>query len=136
MFTDINTANGVLEYMGQMPIYLLQPKHNYWQPQNFSVDFVIITWLLHSVQFPCILHLILHAVAADAPSPLADVYAQIIKDLTEAAADLPNTPAAGTGKPVTKPVALYLLAKTYLWRGWSSAGTTADFTRHIPLQKV
>ena len=35
------------------------------------------------------------ASAADAPAPLADLYAQIIKDFTEAAADLPNIPAAG-----------------------------------------
>ena len=48
------------------------------------------------------------ASAADAPAPLADLYAQIIKDFTESAADLPNTPAAGTGKPASKATALYL----------------------------
>jgi hypothetical protein len=68
------------------------------------------------------------ASAADAPAPLADLYVQIIKDFTESAADLPNVPAAGTGKPATKPTALYLLAKTYLWRGWSSVAQPSDFT--------
>ena len=68
------------------------------------------------------------ASTADAPAPLADVYAQIIKDFTESAVDLPNTPAAGTGKPGTKATALYLLSKTYLWRGWSSVAQASDFT--------
>jgi hypothetical protein len=67
------------------------------------------------------------ASAADAPASLTDLYAQIIKDFTEAATDLPNTPAAGTGKPATKATALYLLAKTYLWRGWAT-NAQADFT--------
>ncbi|MEO5943198.1 MAG: RagB/SusD family nutrient uptake outer membrane protein, partial [Ferruginibacter sp.] len=68
------------------------------------------------------------ASASDAPAPLADVYAQIIKDFTESAADLPNTPAAGLGKPACKATALFLLSKTYLWRGWSSAAQGSDFT--------
>jgi hypothetical protein len=68
------------------------------------------------------------ASAADAPAPLADIYAQMIKDFTESAADLPNLPAANTGKPATKSTALFLLAKTYLWRGWSAAAQPGDFT--------
>ena len=65
--------------------------------------------------------------SADSRQPIADVYDAIIKDLTEAIADLPNTPAAGTGKPATKATAMYLLAKTYLTRGWSSAAQATDF---------
>ena len=68
------------------------------------------------------------AFSADSPAPLAEVYAQIIKDLTDAAVDLPNTPAVNTGKPAYKATALYLLAKTYLWRGWSDAAQPTDFT--------
>ena len=59
--------------------------------------------------------------------PVAAVYEQIIKDLTEAAADLPNTPTAPfLGKAATKPVAQLLLAKAYLTRGWLN-NTAADF---------
>jgi hypothetical protein len=68
------------------------------------------------------------ASAADTRAPIADVYAQIIKDLTEAANDLPNTVPMTIGKPATKATALYLLAKTYLWRGWSTAAQPNDFT--------
>jgi starch-binding outer membrane protein, SusD/RagB family len=70
----------------------------------------------------------------DAPAALADVYAQIIKDFTDAAADLPNTPPASTGKPATKPTALFLLAKTYLWRGWAT-NSQADFTQSFTIAK-
>ena len=134
MFTNINTANGVLEF-----------------GTDANIPAAAKTQLLAQAKFLrafCYYHLItsfgavpLHttfntsASAADAPAPLADLYAQVIKDLTEAAADLPNTPAAGTGKPATKPTALFLLAKTYLWKGWSSVGSTADFQQAYTIAK-
>jgi len=127
MFIDINTANGILQYGA-----------------DANIPATTKTQLLAQAKFLrgfCYYHLVatfgavpLHttfntsASTADAPAPLADVYAQIIKDLTDASADLPNTPAATTGKPATKATALYLLAKTYLWRGWSAAAQPADFT--------
>jgi starch-binding outer membrane protein, SusD/RagB family len=58
--------------------------------------------------------------------PISEVYAAIIKDLTEAAADLPNKPALSKGQ-ASKPAALFLLAKAYLTRGWSSAAQPTDF---------
>lgn len=127
MFIDINTANGVLEYgaSANMPAatktqVLAQAKFL----RAFCYFYLVTTF------GPVPLHTTFNtsATTADAPAPLADVYAQIIKDLTEAATDLPNTPAAGTGKPATKATALYLLAKTYLWRAWSSAAQASDFT--------
>ena len=51
-----------------------------------------------------------------------------MKDFTEAAADLPNTPVANTGKPAAKATALFLLSKAYLWRGWSAVAQPTDFT--------
>jgi hypothetical protein len=61
--------------------------------------------------------------------PSAEVYAQIIKDLTEAEAALPVT-ATDYGR-VTKGAAQFLLARVYLTRGWnfnnSLGGTAADF---------
>jgi starch-binding outer membrane protein, SusD/RagB family len=58
--------------------------------------------------------------------PISEVYAAIIKDLTEAAADLPNKPALSKGQ-ASKSAALFLLAKAYLTRGWSSAAQPTDF---------
>lgn len=61
--------------------------------------------------------------------PSAEVYTQIIKDLTEAEAALPVT-ATDYGR-VTKGAAQFLLSKVYLTRGWnfnnSLGGTAADF---------
>jgi len=61
--------------------------------------------------------------------PSAEVYTQIIKDLTEAEAALPVTPT-DYGR-ATKGAAQFLLAKVHLTRGWnfnnSLGGTAADF---------
>lgn len=59
-------------------------------------------------------------------APIADVYAAIIKDLTEASQELPNTSNQSKGR-ATKPAALHLLAKVYLQRGWSAAAQPTDF---------
>ncbi|PWJ55937.1 putative outer membrane starch-binding protein [Dyadobacter jejuensis] len=62
--------------------------------------------------------------------PAAEVYAQIIKDLTEAEQALPVT-ATDYGR-ATKGAAQFLLARVYLTRGWnfkqSLGGSNADFT--------
>jgi hypothetical protein len=56
------------------------------------------------------------------------VYAQIIKDLTEAVDELPAVPTAPfLGKTATSATAKYLLAKAYLTKGWSTAGASSDF---------
>jgi len=61
--------------------------------------------------------------------PSAEVYTQILKDLTEAEAALPAT-ATDYGR-VTKGAAQFLLARVYLTRGWnfnnSLGGSAADF---------
>ncbi|MEQ6119490.1 RagB/SusD family nutrient uptake outer membrane protein [Reichenbachiella sp. MALMAid0571] len=61
--------------------------------------------------------------------PAADVYTQIISDLTAAEATLPVT-ATDYGR-VTKGTAQFLLARVYLTRGWnynnSLGGSNADF---------
>ena len=127
-FTDINTLNGVLEYGPTIDLaddtrkqYLAQAK------------FLRAFWYFYLVQtfgdVPLHTTFITVPSQADSRQPVAEVYEQIIKDLTEAAADLPNTPTAPfLGKAATKPVALYLLAKVYLTRGWLN-NTQADFTQ-------
>lgn len=126
LFIDINTANGVLQYGGSANIapatktqLLAQAKFL----RGFCYYYLVTTF----GQVPLHTTFSSTASASDAPAPLADLYAQIIKDFTESAVDLPNTPAAGTGKPATKATALYLLSKTYLWRGWSAAAQPTDF---------
>ena len=61
--------------------------------------------------------------------PSAEIYTQIIKDLTEAEAALPAT-ASDYGR-ATKGAAQFLLAKVHLTRGWnyknSLGGSAADF---------
>lgn len=128
LFIDINTANGVLQYGADADIPAATKTQLLAQAKflrGFCYFYLVTTFgavPLHTTFSTT-------ASAADAPAPLADLYAQMIKDFTEAAADLPNVPAPTTGKPATKPTALYLLAKTYLWRGWSSAAQTGDFTQ-------
>jgi hypothetical protein len=64
-----------------------------------------------------------------------DVYAQIIKDLTESVSKLPAT-QTDAGR-ATQGAAKFLLAKVYLTRGWNYAGalggTATDFTSALKL---
>jgi hypothetical protein len=130
-FQDINTLNGVLEYGQAIDSLSLAPatKRAYMAQAKFLRAF----WYFYLVQtFGDVpLHTSFISVATKSASrqPAAQVYEQIIKDLNEAIVDLPNTPTSPfLGKPATKPVALYLLAKVYLTRGWLN-NSTADFTQ-------
>jgi starch-binding outer membrane protein, SusD/RagB family len=134
MFLDINTANGVLEFGGSANIPAAT-KTLLLAQAKFLRGFCYYQLVTTFGAVPLHTTFNTTAVASDAPAALADIYAQIIKDLTESSADLPNTPATGTGKPATKPTALYLLAKTYLWRGWSTAAQATDFTQAYTIAK-
>jgi len=59
--------------------------------------------------------------------PIALVYDQIVKDLTEAINELPFKASPTPGR-AAKGVAKHLLAKVLLTRGWSSAAKPTDFT--------
>ena len=127
-YQDINTLNGVLQF-GQTIDLPAATRAQYLAQAKFLRAF----WYYYLVQtfgdVPLHTTFITVPSFADSRQPIADVYAQIIKDCTEAAADLPNTPTTPfLGKAATKPAALYLLGKTYLARGWSSASQPADFT--------
>lgn len=127
MFSNINTLNGVLQYIeaAEMPA---ATKTQVIAQSKFLRGFCYFYLVTTFGAVPLHVTFNTAAVSADSPAPLAEVYAQIIKDLTDAAVDLPNTPAVNTGKPAYKATALYLLAKTYLWRGWSDAAQPTDFT--------
>ncbi len=135
MFIDINTANGVLEYGANANIPAATKTQLLAQAKflrGFCYYYLVTTF----GAVPLKTTFNTSPSAADAPAPIADVYALIIKDLTEASADLPNTPAAGLGKPATKPTALFLLAKTYLWRGWSNVAQPTDFQQAYTISKA
>lgn len=125
-YQDINTLNGVLQY-GQTIDLPDATRRQYLAQAKFLRAF----WYFYLVQtwgdVPLHLTFITVPTQADSRQPVAQVYEQILKDFTEAAADLPNTPTAPfLGKAATKPVALYLLAKAYLTRGWLTNNQT-DF---------
>ncbi len=64
----------------------------------------------------------------------SEIYSQIISDLTEAEAALPEKGATEYGR-ATKGAAQFLLARVYLTRGWnynnSLGGTEADFDKAV-----
>ncbi|MHA4739422.1 RagB/SusD family nutrient uptake outer membrane protein [Dyadobacter sp. MSC1_007] len=127
-FQDINTLNGVLKY-GQTIELAEATRKQYLAQAKFLRAF----WYFYLVQTwgDVPLHTEFITVPSQGASrqPAAQVYELIIKDLTEAAADLPNQPTAPfLGKAATKPVAQFLLAKVYLTRGWLN-NTAADFTQ-------
>ena len=127
-YQDINTLNGVLQYGASTDLpdasrkqYLAQAK------------FLRAFWYFYLVQtygeVPLHLEFITIASAADSRAPIAEVFDQIILDLTDASVNLPAVPTAPfLGKAATSATAKYLLAKTYLTRGWSSAAQSGDFT--------
>ncbi|MGG7664397.1 RagB/SusD family nutrient uptake outer membrane protein [Dyadobacter sp. BHUBP1] len=131
-FQDINTLNGVLQY-GQTIDLPEATRKQYLAQAKFLRAF----WYFYLVQTwgDVPLHTEFITVPSQAASrqPAAQAYELIIKDLTEAAADLPNQPTAPfLGKAATKPVAQFLLAKAYLTRGWLN-NTAADFSKAAAL---
>jgi hypothetical protein len=126
-FQDINTLNGVLKY-GQSINVDANTKKQYLAQAKFLRGF----WYFYLVQtfgaVPLHTEFITVPSQADKRSSVDSIYALVIQDLTDAAADLPNTVTAPfLGKAATKPVAQLLLAKAYLTRGWLN-NTASDFT--------
>lgn len=127
-YTDINTLNGVLEY-GQSIDLPDATRKQYLAQAKFLRGF----WYFYLVQtfgdVPLNTTFITVPSQAASRQPVAQVYEQIIKDLTEAAADLPDKPTAPfIDKAACKPVAQLVLAKAYLTRGWLN-NNQADFTQ-------
>jgi starch-binding outer membrane protein, SusD/RagB family len=127
LFIDINTANGVLQYGADISMDETK-KAQLLAQAKFLRAFCYFYLVTTYGDVPLHLTLNTSVVAADTRAPAADVYEAIIKDLLDAASVLPNQPSATLGKPACKSTALYLLAKTYLWRGWSDAAKASDFT--------
>jgi hypothetical protein len=130
-FQDINTINGVLQYGQAIDSSTLAPAtlRMYMAQAKFLRAF----WYFYLVQtwgdVPLHTQFISVATKSASRQPAAQVYEQIIKDLNEAIVELPNKPVQPfLSKAATKPVAMYLLAKVYLTRGWLN-NSNADFTQ-------
>ncbi|MET0636878.1 MAG: RagB/SusD family nutrient uptake outer membrane protein [Chitinophagaceae bacterium] len=134
MFIDINTANGVLQYGADADIPAAT-KTQLLAQAKFLRGFCYFYLVTTFGEVPLHVTFNTSASAADAPAPLAELYDQIIRDFTESAVDLPVVPATGTGKPAFRATALYLLAKTHLWRGWSDAAQPTDFQQAYSIAK-
>jgi hypothetical protein len=113
-YQDINTLNGVLQF-GATANLPDATRKQYLAQAKFLRAFYYFYLVQTYGDVPLHTEFITTASTADSRSPIADVFAQIITDLTEAAADLPAQ--------VTAP----FLGKTAT-RGWSSAAQTGDFT--------
>jgi hypothetical protein len=133
-YQDINTLNGVLEF-GPAAFADERIRTAYLAQAKFLRAF----YYYHLVQtfgdVPLHTTFINTATRSDSRAPIADVYAQIIKDLTEASTELQTKPGENAspfgGHAATKASALYLLSKTYLSRGWSKAAQTDDFSNSL-----
>ncbi len=133
-YQDINTLNGILFYGATAD---LDPATR--QQYLAQAKFLRAFWYFYLVQtfgdVPLHTTFITTPSSADSRQPVADVYNQIIKDLTEASSELQvSSPAVSTaaqpfgGKAASQAVAKYLLAKVYLTRGWLN-NTMADFSQ-------
>ncbi|MCI1186210.1 RagB/SusD family nutrient uptake outer membrane protein [Hymenobacter sp. DH14] len=126
-YQQINNANGVLKYgpaaTGIAPARLTQllAEAKLLRAQYYFIlvqDFGDVPLMLDFVDSPT---------KDITRAPMASVYTQIVKDLTEAMATIADKPAQ-PGR-VTRATALHLLSKVYLTRATAiPAGATADYT--------
>ena len=147
MYEDINTLNGAIQYAGTVSFdptikaqYVAQAKFL----RAFIYFYLVQTYggvtnaggvsIASTSGAPLHTTFVTAATTADQPATLAALYGQIIQDLTDAAAALPNTitasdpfSGAGTGKTATAATAQAYLAKVYLTRGYTAAAQSGDF---------
>jgi starch-binding outer membrane protein, SusD/RagB family len=137
-YQDINTLNGVLQYAQTLPADTIVDQC------VAQAHFLRAFWYYHLVinfgDVPLHTTFITAPSTSDSRQPMAQVYDTIISDLNYAAANLQVTsPVNATsqapfgGKAAAQGVALYLLGKTYLTRGWSSAAVSNDFQQAISI---
>ncbi len=128
IYTSINTLNGILE-IGPAANMPAATKTQYLAQAKFLRGFIYFYLVQTYGSVPLHTTFITVPSVADSRAPVADIYVQVIKDLTEASTELPDKVTAPfLGKAATKPAALHLLAKAYLTRGWLN-NTAADFTQ-------
>lgn len=128
-YTAINTLNGVLKFVPTLPNGSLDTatKSQYIAQAKFLRAWWYFLLVQKYGDVPLYTSFITTPTTADTRASTADVYKLIIQDATDAAAVLPNVPTAPfLGKAACKPVALFLLGRAYLTRGWLTNSQT-DF---------
>jgi hypothetical protein len=131
-YQAINTLNGVLQYGTTIDLPDATRK-TYLAQAKFLRAFCYFMLVQQYGDVPLHTEFITVPSQADTRAPVADVYKVIVQDLTEAAADLPNTVTAPfLGKAACKSTALFLLGKVYLTRGWLT-NNQADFQQAYDL---
>jgi hypothetical protein len=127
-YNAINNLNGVLKF-GPASTLDSAKKKSLLGEAKFLRAFFYLQLVQNYGDIPLMLEFNDQPSTAATRTPIANVYAAIIKDLTEAADELP-TIAAGTSKGrASKAAAKHVLAKAYLTRGWSAATQAGDFTK-------
>jgi len=124
-YQSINTLNGVIEKGPDVTLPVLT-KTTLISEAKFLRAFYYFVLVQTFGDVSLHLNFNTNPSSADSRQPIADVYKAIVKDLIEAAEGLPNKPAISKGQ-ASKSTALFLLAKVYLTRGWSSAAQPTDF---------
>ncbi|MFC5285103.1 RagB/SusD family nutrient uptake outer membrane protein [Pedobacter alpinus] len=127
-YQDINTLNGVLQFGPAASFPTDLEKTQALAQAKFMRAFLYYNLLITFGNIPLNTSFITIPTTAAAPSPRADIYNFIIKDLTEASTELQNVPTAPfLGKAATRATAMYLLAKVYSTRGFSDVAQPTDF---------
>jgi len=143
-YQQINTLNGIMDFVNASTSISAANKKLYLGQAQFLRGF----YYFYLVQefggatssdpagIPLHTTFLQEPVYQDAPAKLTDIYDLIISDFTNAASNLPNTivsgnpfSSGGVGKTATAAVANTFLAKAYLTRGYTSAGSAADFQK-------
>lgn len=125
-YRSINSCNGVLEFANKAGISAADAL-------RLSAEAKFLRAYFYFMLVQTFGDVSISTAFASSPSteakrePMSAVYDLIVKDLTEAIADLPfkSNPTPGRA---AKGLAKHLLAKVYLTRGWSSAAKASDFT--------
>lgn len=119
IYGSINALNGILEKAPSTPGLDAATLKMYLGQAQFLRAYIYFYLVQTYGNIPLHTTFITVPSQADAPSPAADVYAVIVKDLQDAISNLPNQPTAPfLGKAATAGAAKWLLAKVYLTRGW------------------
>jgi len=127
IYSSINALNGILELGPSTPGLDAATLKAYLGQAQFLRAYIYFYLVRTYGNVPLSTEFITVPSQAAAPSPANDVYAVIVKDLTDAIGNLPNTPTAPfLGKAATVAAAKWVLAKVYLTRGWLN-NSQADF---------
>jgi hypothetical protein len=135
-YQDINTLNAVLQYARTLPADTIV--NQCVAQARFLRAFWYYYLVINFGDVPLHTTYITVPSTADSRQPMAQVYDTILSDLNYAAAQLQvQSPVSATslapfgGKAAAQGAALYLLGKTYLTRGWSTAAQPNDFAQAI-----